>query len=172
MREELDRLRSLGANFFEPHIIQYMPYPYLWNDWVALTTTVVVLFAFRGHGLVLDILTPTFAFVGWMVITHAFSCYIRIVPGRLDILRVPLFRSGDFHLVKTVSLRRKSIVCHFGTRKLILRPREVAETPSTCDPEYGTADSVDFDLRRVATPHAFVAFVIQGAMCQVEAPVG
>ena len=155
----------------ELHLAQYLPYPYSWNDWVALTTTLVVLVAFRTYGLAFGILAPSVALVGLMVIARAFSGYIRIVPGRLEILRIPLFRASDFRLVETVSLRDKSIVCDFAMRKLSLHPREVAEDPSTCSLEYGSTGSVDFDLRRVAAPHALARMVIQGALCPVEAPV-
>lgn len=165
MRQELARIRCVDANFFEPYIFEYMPYPHSWNDWVALTITLIALFAFRGHGLILDIFAPSCVLAGWLVIAHAFSGYVRIVPGRLDILRVSLFGAGDFRLTRSVSLRDKSIVCHFARRKLTLRPREVSENPSTSNSE-----SVEFDLRRVATPHTLVRFAVQGAMCPVDAP--
>ncbi len=170
MREELSRLRGVEPNFFEPHIVKYLPYPHVWNDWVALTTTAIVLFTIQGNGLILDIILPSCVLVGLMMIVHVFSSKIRIVPGRLDILRVPLFKPGEFRLAKTVSLRDKNIVCNFATRLLTMRPRQVSEKQNTCNSESLPAESVDFDLRRVAMPHALVRFVSQGARCPVDAP--
>ena len=171
MPEELEPMRNIEATFFEPYRVQYLPYPYIVNDWFALGVTLIVLICFHDCSLVFSILAPSFVVTALLLTVHALSTYIVVAPGRLYLLRPTVLRKNGFRLLESISLRDSCIVCDFAIQKLTLRRCNNAAPGNA----YGSVLSGEivheFDLKRFFGLHAFVRCVIRAAMCPVDAPV-
>ncbi len=130
--DELDRIRSLGSQFFEPFVVQSSPFllpggvkkmPFK-RTLYFMTTGGVVVFIFSGAGYSPN-WTMAFLSLVFLVILfityHAVPTYYRVSPGRLDILSSKLF-STKLILKSSWPLRQTEIVCRRGGELLIQVP--------------------------------------------------
>jgi len=84
--------------------------------------------------------------------------YIRVVPGRLDLLRGQRWLP-KVSLLRSVDLRNARIECRFDRRQMRITP---------CGRE--AQEPLEIDLAALEAPHAFAKVVFQAAVCDRPAP--
>jgi len=154
---ELGELRPLRRDFFEVHVatpaVDYLP-----RGWRHLAPAVMVVAIVLG--------APVFwaALVGmgcWWTVWCAArirQTYLRVVPGRLDILRT-FFLRATVQSLRSVCLLDARVVCRYDKQQLLIEPAGE-----------GDAAEVAVDLASLAAPHALVSAVFAGAVSAKSAP--
>jgi hypothetical protein len=171
---ELDKLRRISIEFFEPAIISYYRFPISRITW---TTLVVGLLALATATRVLAFGHATaILFVGCVLVLLAFlRClfrgYYRIVPRRLEVLRYNAFRS-TLCSCRVYPLFGARIVCRYDRRwvSVDFDVGRNSEEPRVGDQASNKSPSMTIDLATVANPHAFVEALFAAAMSPHMSP--
>jgi len=158
---ELQPLQQLNREFFEPIAVRSQP------PWLEVATGVfVVPLAVGAYAwLLLQKLPISWAVVGAffpvelvrVALRLIYVRYIRVSPGRLDVLSARPFRAG-LRLDASAALAGAQVTCDYARMRVTIR-------------EFGsTTATVDINLHDVSSPHALVEAVFRGAVCHWCAP--
>lgn len=156
-KSELQQFHDFGGEFFEPYDYSYSVQRH-WTEGAAIIVTFLVVLVARGHGLVVLLLGPCVGAGLALVVLRLLARHVRVMPGRIEVLRrLPVGTDGD-EIQTTVSLRDTTIICRFAAQRLAIGSG------------FATGGVV-FDLRRMSKPHDFARQVFRAAMATRDAPL-